>query len=270
MSKRHARILTVLTLVLTASLAVASYYGVFVPGIYARDSASLGTQGIGQDALDLFFTAPLLLISLFFVLRGSRLAWFVYGGTVLYLLYSYVLYALGVHFNRLFLVYCLVLGSSFYAFALAVYELGRMPVSEWFSDRAPLRVTAVYFLVIAVLFYGLWLKDVLPAVLSDSVPASVRDNDLLVNPVHVLDLSIVLPGLAATAILLLRRHALGYVLAPVFLVFLILLTLAIAAMVLALKIKGVSEDVSLTGFFVVLTLVSSGFLFLFLRAMRTD
>ena len=268
MSKYHTRVLTGLTLVLIASLVVASYYGVFVPGTYARDSASMGTQGMGQDAFDLFFVTPLLAVLLFFALRGNRIAWLLYVGTLFYVVYSFVIYGFGVHFNQMFLVYCLVLGTSFYAFALSVYETGRMRVSEWFDDRPPLRATAIYFLVIAALFYSLWLKDVLPPLLAGSVPATVRDNDLLVNPVHVLDMAIALPGVISTAVLLLRRHPLGYLFAPMFLVFLILLALAIIAMVVALKVKGVSEDTSLTAVFGVLVVISGIFLFRFLRAIQ--
>jgi hypothetical protein len=265
MGSRHARMLTGLSLVLIAALAVASYYGAFVPGTYARDSASMAAQGMGQDVFDLFFVVPLLAIALVLVLRQHRLALLVLCGTLLYILYSYVIYAFGVHFNRMFLIYCLTLGSSLYAFLLTVYELGRMQVKQWFSQRVPVRTIGVYFLVIAALFYGLWLKDVVPALLSNSLPASVRDDGLLVNPVHVVDMAIALPGLILTAILLLRRHPLGYLFALVFLIFLILLAVAIIAMVVALKVQGISEDTSLTGIFIVLALVNSVFLYLFLH-----
>ena len=42
---------------------------------------------------------------------------------------------------------------------------------------------------------------------------------LFTNPVHVLDLSILLPALALSGVLLLRRRAAGFLLAPLLLGF---------------------------------------------------
>lgn len=265
MQPKRPRLLTGLTLAMTAVLAIASYYGAFVPATYAHDSVSMGTQGMGQDFFDLFIVVPLLLILLALTLRGSRVAFLILGGTVFYVLYSYVIYAFGVHFNSLFLVYCAVFGTSFYLFLLCVIELHGQQLQHWFGDRTPNRATGIFFIIIAVMFYLLWLKDVLPAIFSNSVPATVADNDLLVNPVHVLDIAVALPGLIVTAILLFRKHPLGYLFAPIYLVFTILLALALIAMVVAVKQKGLSEDVSIAGIFAVLAAISAVFMYQFLR-----
>jgi hypothetical protein len=265
MQPRHPRLLAGLTVVMTVALAIASCYGAFVPAIYVHDSTSMGTQGMGQDVFDLFVVVPLLLISLVLTRRGNRVAFLVLAGTVFYVLYSFVIYAFGVHFNNLFLVYCAVFGTSFYLFLLCVIELNNQQVQNWFGDQTPNRATGIFFIVIAVLFYLLWLKDVVPAILSNTVPATVTDNDLLVNPVHVLDIAVALPGLVATAILLFKKHPLGYIFAPIYLVFTILLALALITMVVMVKLKGISEDISIAGIFVVLAVISAVFLYQFLR-----
>lgn len=265
MQLKHPRLLTGLTLAMTVALAIASYYGAFVPTTYAHDSVSMGTQGKGQDVFDLFVVVPLLLISLVFTRRGNRVSFLILGGTVFYVLYSYVIYAFGVHFNSLFLVYCMVFGASLYTFLLCIVEFNNLQVQHWFGDRTPNRATGIFFIVIAALFYMLWLKDVVPAIMSNSVPASVTDNDLLVNPVHVLDIAVALPGLVVTGLLLFKKHPLGYLFAPIYLVFTILLALALIAMVVAVKQKGISEDISIAGIFVVLAAISAAFLYQFLR-----
>jgi hypothetical protein len=265
MQLKHPRLVIGLTLVMTAALAIASYYGAFVPTTYAHDSVSMGTQGMGQDVFDLFIVVPLLLILLIFTLRGSRVAFLILGGTVFYVLYSYVIYAFGVHFNSLFLVYCTVFGTSFYLFLLCIVELNDSQARHRNGNQIPNRATGIFFVIIAVLFYLLWLKDVVPAIFSNSVPASVADNDLLVNPVHVLDIAVALPGLIVTALLLFKKHPLGYLFAPFYLVFTILLALALIAMVVAVKQKGLSEDISIAGIFAVLAAISAVFLYQFLR-----
>jgi hypothetical protein len=260
--------MTWLTLLLAMSLAVVSACGAFVSEIYQRDSAPMAAQGIGQDLVDLFLVVPILLLSFVFVLRRKRAALPIFGGTIFYVLYSFVIYSLGVHFNNLFLLYCLVLGLSLYLFILFLHETNGMAVEDWYGPKAPLRSTAVFLMIVAVMFYGMWLKDLVPALLKNSVPAGVTDNDLLVNPVHVIDIAFVLPGLMVTAALLMRRRRLGFVLAPVALVFIIILGAALTGMVVMLKIRGISEDLSVAAIFVLLAVVSAGLLASLLKNLK--
>jgi len=119
MKINHLKIITILTIILSLVLAVVSFYGIFIPNTYIRETASMAAQGIGQDIFDLFFVIPLLLISLFLVHKEKRTALFIFSGTVLYILYSFFIYCFGLHFNNLFLLYCTTLGLSLYTFILA-------------------------------------------------------------------------------------------------------------------------------------------------------
>ena len=268
MSPRNLKTITILSTLLAMSLAVVSWFGIFDPATYQRDAASMAAQGVGQDIVNLFVVLPVLIISLIFLRRENRIAVYVFGGTIFYLLYSFIIYSLGVHFNKLFLMYSLTLGLSLYTFIIFIYELNKAEIGQWFGESVPVRSTAVYLIIIAVLFYLLWLKDVLPAVLTDTVPPTVKNYNLLVNPVHVIDLSIALPGLIITAVLLRKKHKLGYIFTPIVLVFIILLTIALIGMVVILKIRSVSDDTSVTGVFIVLTIISGIYLYLFLKNLR--
>ncbi len=268
MNGRPLKIITFLSLILVVSLAVVSFTGALVSSTYERDAPSMAAQGIGQDMVDLFLVVPLLLLSLFLVHRKNRVAYFIFAGTLFYILYSFVIYSLGVHFNRLFLWYCLTLGLSLYAFLLTVIQMNRMEVESWFNPKLPVKIIGGYLIFVAVLFYLLWLKDVVPAILNNTIPQTVSDYHLLVNPVHVLDLSIVLPGLMITAILLIKKHRLGYIFAPITLVFILILTIALIGMVVMLRVKGISDETSVAGIFTVLALISLIFLVLFFRSLK--
>jgi hypothetical protein len=250
---------------MAASLAVVSIFGAFDAVTYERDTPSMAAQGAGQDLVDLVFVVPLLVISLIFMLRNSRIASFIFSGTVFYLLYSFCIYAFGVHFNKFFLLYCLILGCSLYLFIIVILNLAKMDVQDWFGKKVPIRLTGVYLLLISALFYMLWLKDIIPAVLKNTIPKNVSDYNLLVNPVHVLDLSIALPGLVLTSVLLMKKRKLGYILAPVLLVFVIILTIALAGMVMMTKARGITEDLSIAIIFTVLAVISIVLLYLFLK-----
>lgn len=262
---RNRKAIIILSTVMAMALAIVSIFGAFDAVTYERDAASMAAQGAGQDLVNLVLVVPLLVFSLIFMLRNSRTAYIIFGGTVFYILYSFCIYAFGLHFNKFFLMYCLILGSSLYSFILVILELTRMDVQNWFGEKAPIRLTGVYLIFISALFFMLWLKDIIPAVLNNSIPKNVSDYNLLVNPVHVLDLSVVLPGLAVAAVLLMKKRRLGFVLAPLMLVFLIILTIALAGMVMMTKARGITEDTSITIIFIVLAVISIVILYHFLK-----
>ncbi len=226
---------------LAALLAAAALGGIALPAVYARETALWAALGIGQDWVDLAVVAPLLAISAAFSLRGWRLFHLVLAGTVAYAAYSLVLYAFAVHFNSLFLLYALGLGCSFYALVGLVVAFQTGDVRAWFSNRAPTRTAAVFSLLLSAVFYALWLSEIIPALLGHAVPKSALDAGLITNPVHVLDVGIVLPAFIAGGIALLDRRPLGYWLVPVMLVFGVLMDMALIGMVLSIKARGIPD-----------------------------
>ena len=228
----------------------------------------MAAQGIGQDIVDLFLVVPAVIITLVLMRKNRRIATLIYGGLIFYVLYSFIIYSMGVHFNFMFLVYCFTLGTASYVFIFYFYALSRVNVKDWFNEKTPNQGLAILFIIVASMFYMLWLKDLIPSVINNEVPKSVSDYDLLVNPVHVIDISFALPGLIIASVLLLKKHSLGYILAPVVLVFIIILTIALAAMVIMTRIKGISEDATIAIIFILLSFVSIGFLWAFLRKIK--
>jgi len=264
---KHRKILGILTILLALSLAVVSIAGAFFPDTYSRDSASMAAQGAGQDLVDLFAGVPLLLISFFYAARGNRIFTLIYGGTLFYILYSFIIYCFGIYFNPYFLFYCLTLSLSLYAFILLFSGLREEQVEGWFQ-KAPVKTVSVYLFVVALIFYFLWLKSLVPALLHHEVPKEISDYNLLVNPVHVIDLVFALPGLIIGAVLIRRKLGVGYIIASFALVFMVLLTLALAAMVLMLVIRQISEDFTVAVVFGVLSVCSMILSYLLFRTLK--
>jgi predicted membrane channel-forming protein YqfA (hemolysin III family) len=65
-----------------------------------------------------------------------------------------------------------------------------------------------------------------------------------------------------------RKQRLGIILAPISLVFVIILAIALVGMVMMLKIKGVSDDTSIAGIFIILALLSIVQLLVFLKNLE--
>lgn len=207
------------------AVAISALGGLFVPHFYARETPIWAAQAIAQDGLNLVVVVPLLVIGVVLARRGSTLGPWLLTGTMLFSAYSFVLYAFDVHFNRLFLVYCAGLGLSAYGAAGLLMQLLA-------ADRARAiggwEIVAGWSLAgVAGLAALLWLSAIVPALYADAAPADVVAAGLLTNPVHVLDLSLLLPGQFMVGVQLLRNRR-GGALGPAFLLFDVLMAINIA------------------------------------------
>jgi hypothetical protein len=259
------RVAACLALPLALFVALASLGGVVIPSVYAGETRSWAAQAVGQDWVNLLVAVPWLLLSAVLALRGSRRAFLLLGAALVYTLYSYVIYAFAVHFNALFLVYCVALGLAFFSLMLLLRGFLEEDVRAWFEAGVPVRVAGGLLVAIALAFAFLWLSEIVPALVRGQAPASLAESGSATNPVHVLDLSILLPALALTGVLLWRRRASGYVLAPLLLGFAVLLALAIAGMMVVLAQRGVGGSAQAALVPGALALVSAGVLAAILR-----
>jgi len=258
----------ILSLLLGSGVISVSCIGLFTPHFYASETLNWQAQSVGQDIVDLLFVAPCLLVSAVVAYIGSKTAKLIWGGVVLYLTYTFVLYCFDVHFNKLFLLYCAGLGMSFYLFIYFVFSEHRVPVA--IMSKSLIRFIGIYFIIIAVLFYLLWLTEIAPAIARGVVPKSVSDAGLFTNGVHVIDLAIFLPGTFITGVLLLKRKPTGYLLTPVLLTFFILMDVTIGALVLVMKSRGIETNSALTIVMAVLALMSIALLTLFFRNAKIN
>jgi len=228
--------------VLAAALSgVASAGGIFLDATYAQETALWAAQGIGQDLVNLVVAVPSVLAAAWFARRGSLRATLIWFGLLVYLAYSYVLYAFFVHFNAFFLVYVATLGVSAYALAGAAAGLDRERWAAMFVRTRGERALSALLMTCAIAFGGLWLSEIVPALLAGSTPDSAIDAGLIVNPVHVLDLAFVLPAMIVTAVWLWRRQPLGLVAAVPLATFMMMMGAAIVGMALTVRARGLAS-----------------------------
>jgi hypothetical protein len=226
------------TIAIALLVALTAVAGIFWPATYARETLYSKAGGIASDLVDLLLVVPILLISGIKGYRGSvpaRLAWL---GTLGYLLYNFVLYAFGVHFNALFLVYCATLSLCFYAVVFSVPFIPIEQIAQTYSPRAPRKTVAIAFLVVAIPYAAFDLSEIIPTLLAGRVPQSAIQLNTPVNFVHALDLMFLLPALCITAVLLFRRKASGYVLAPAFLALLAIMNIELAVLMVVMARMG--------------------------------
>jgi hypothetical protein len=240
------------TLAIALLVGATAVAGVFWPATYARETAYSRAGGFASDLVDLLLVVPVLLISGIKGYRGSLPARLVWLGTQGYLLYNFVIYAFGVHFNAMFLVYCATLGLCFYATVFSVPFIPIQQAAETYGRRAPRKTVAIVFLVLAIPTAVFDLREDIAAILAGHVPQSVVQSNQPVNFVHVLDLVFLLPTLCIAAMLLLRRKAAGYALAPALLTLLAIMSVELASIVAVMGRAGFGMNLPMIISFVVL------------------
>lgn len=227
-----------LALVLATALAAVSIFGIVLPSTYARETPAWAAQAIGQDWYDLLVAVPWLAVTSRRADRDITSARLLLAGGVLYTIYELVIYAFGVHFNALFLLYCGALGLAVLTLLLLGVSLLRRPPPAWPPAGAPVRTVAGLLFGTGALFAFLWLAEILPAMAHGGTPASVTAAALPTNPVHVMDLAVILPAHVAAAALLLQRRSAGETLATILLAFGLLMSASIGGMLLVMRLRG--------------------------------
>lgn len=222
--------------VLSVLILFVSGYGLSTTGFYSTESPDWQAQCYGQDLIDLVLIVPLLMISALLMLNGYKMGQLSWPGIMIYLVYTFLIYCFDVRFNGLFVEYCLILGLSVYGLLFFFYKRLSQTEQSPPSKTNLTRLILIFFAFTGIAFYFLWLSDILPAIRTHSVPETVVKAGLPTNPVHVIDLSLILPLFVITAILLFRNNRLGYILAPHLLIFSTLMDLTIA--VLNYRMKG--------------------------------
>ncbi len=258
-----------LTFPIAILLFIAAGAGLFTSGLY-RDTPGLAAQAIGQDVITLAVALPALVISAALTARGSMRARLVWLGLLVYVVYTYASYAFGIRFNPLFLVYLGLLGCSTYALIGGLVSTDWPGIQAAFSVRSPVKTVSIFLLVIAGVFYLMWLSEVVPASLAGVPPESVQQDGTPTNAIHVLDMALLLPALVIAGITLWRRQPLGYTLAPVFLVNLAFLALAILSMAVFQARAGEPAPVPMLVIFIALFALSVGMLAWHLSSLRTS
>lgn len=256
------------TLPIVLLILICSGIGILKPDFYKRETADWLAQCVGQDFSNVFFIAPILLITSFLSARGGRIAKIIWAGTMITNVYSYVLYSFDVHFNELFHFYCIILGLSVYSLLVFGAKQFHLDFKAWFEQKAPVKTVGVFLLIIAAAFYFLWLSQSLPAAVTGGVPASVVSGALPTNPVHALDYSFFLPLIVIAGVLLIRKKRLGFFLAPMMLVFTLITNVNIISLTLVTMVKSGANGLPLAGVFTVFSLVCLFFMVMYLRRIK--
>lgn len=181
-------------------------------GIYANDSVLKAVTTKGTDITVII--VGLLLLSVIVFYRSRKAGALVQAGLLSILLYSSAYVAMGISFNRLFLLYILQFGSSLFAFAASMnYVISIEPYNPRIYEK---RLTGTgIFLIIGSCSIFIWLTYILPAVITGTPLKTIEI--YTTEPTFVFDLAVILPSALVCGIALIRKNKLSYKAAPILL-----------------------------------------------------
>ncbi len=204
--------LTVTAYRLSGALAVvalgAAATSYFIPGVLGGPLVAQGNLR-GTALVIMVLAIPALVAAMFFSRRDSARALVVWLGALGYISYQGVLFLFATPFNSLFLIYVAMLSLAFWSIVVMVRELDPAAFRARFDDKLPARRIAIYVAALAVLNAAVWLKTIVPAILSAHPAAFLEGSGVTTNPVFVEDLAIWIPLIVCGAWWLWNRQPLG-------------------------------------------------------------
>lgn len=235
-----------LTVLLSLLIAAAAAYGFFYEGAYLKETPNWTAQVIAQDWINLLVGIPVLLVSAFFAYKKSVKGYYFWLGSLVFMIYSFAIYAFNIHYNHMFYPYVAILGLSFYMLVFSLVNTDFEKIKKSFDSKWNGKGISILLLVTGGLFYLMWLSSVAGYLATGTEPADLALAGLVTNPVHVIDLAFFLPSAVVSAILLLKKSKFGYLFPFVILIAMILLSINIMAINVVVEMRGLGSARGLT------------------------
>jgi hypothetical protein len=172
---------------------------------------------------------PVIALGLWAARRGSLPGLVAWLGGLFFVGYQGVLLLFGTPFDSLFLLYLGILSLSGWAVIAMVVRAPVEGMAARFGPGTHVRAMAGYLVVLAGLFYLLWGRAILPALLDSREPAFLEGTGMATGPGQIIDLAFLLPLTMLAAVRLWQRRSWGFFLGGALLVMMAMESLSIAA-----------------------------------------
>lgn len=187
---------------------IAACSGVFNQDIYEQVVSDKWLPGtIAQDAITIIAGLALLFLSLK-TDQADVKKQLVALSLLAYLFYGYGIYVIEQLYNALYILYMAIFALSFWSIVYGLVNINQPVLQSTQVSKRVRHLSAGCLIFIALLFYALWTGQLLPL---------MREADKIefTYAIFILDMAFVLPSLIISAILIIKKNALGLILAPI-------------------------------------------------------
>jgi len=140
-------------------------------------------------------------------------------------------------YNEMFIVYIILLGSSFFALISYLISVDYDKINYLFNSQTSFKSSGIFLIINTILIAFMWLSIIIPPLLSGKIyPKSLEHYTTLI--VQGFDLALLLPMAFVCGFLMIKKHRYAYVFGTLYLVFLSILMTALSAKIIAMKLGG--------------------------------
>lgn len=222
---------------ITVTSVLGESYDMATSGVYANNALALVAEGVGWDVFTLFVAVPALVVSAALTARGSFRGLLVTTGLFGYFIYLHLEYAVTWAFGPLFPLFVAILAATVVGLVGATALVADAGVTGRFGTAYPRRQWAGVSLTMSVLLVGLWAARIAEGLVAS--PPTLHGETTMT--VQALDLGLVVPVSVVIAAATLRRHPAGLAAGAAFAVTFVMMSAAIATMMVSSwMVTGVS------------------------------
>ena len=214
-----------------ATSVLGEHYTYVTDGVYANNAVRVVAEGVGWDAVTLFFAVPAMLVAAYFIARGSVRAKLAAVGLFGYFAYQYLMYAMFWALGPLFPLFVVIYPLALLGIAWILSGIHTETLASGVGHGFPRRTLAIFVTLMALTLVAMWVPRIMTGLGGDPAGANLLGTPTLT--VQALDLGLVVPLSLVTAVLVWRRHRVGYLLAAMFSVKAVTMAGAIVAMLVS-------------------------------------
>lgn len=215
--------LLVLAVAASASAAAVTAWGDGLTGPAAMQGSARGTAYVL-----VFAAVPTIAVSSVLMWRGSSRSVVTAAGGLGYAVYNAVLLLFLTPYNRYFLLYVALLGTSVWALVALLRATNPDAVALRADARFVPRAVPVFMLVVVAFNALAWLRPIVASLSAADPTSALAGTGVMTNATWVQDLAIWLPAAAAGAVWLWRGNRLGPLVAGAILVYWVLESASVA------------------------------------------
>jgi hypothetical protein len=200
--KCNLNLVYILSLIIASLLLFASVSGIFLGStIYPTDE--LFNNFISNDIVNFLIGLPIILVSIILTLRGKLVGLLFWPGSLLFVIYNYMIYVLAIPLNWAVLLYLTLIALSVYTIIRLVTSIDGKKIKQRLTGVVYERISGAILVAMGLLFM---LQAV--GAMIDPLINQIQITGLELA-VHISDFSIS-PFLVIGGILLWQRKEFGY------------------------------------------------------------
>ncbi len=265
MLKSKFKVSFILSIIIIVLAIITSVGGIFMEDLY-QDNAYSQSVGLGNDLVTLVVVIPLMIGALFFTMKGSYKGQLLWLSSLFYMFYNYMFYLFACAFNNFFLLYVVLVSASIYAIIFALIKVDVQEISQRFNENLPVKWIGGFMFFIAGSLIVVNFIQIINFISTGQLPEHIINYEWRTSIIFAIDLSILLPTMILSAVLLLKANAWGFILSAIMLFKMSTYGLALIAMVFTSISEGLDP---LMPFYLLIWVGGTFFLVYLLKSMKS-